>query len=160
MILTQNQRPLQMKVSDISDTDNESQCRKAMKRVYEITLIDHMHWSHVNLWQKITNNQILVHLQIKSPREDVYSTALLNSILLVCEELSRIMNNHATSALHMHSSVSFTVQMRPLKHKNYHLQWKQTFQRLSCRNNELVYNKSDGWWTLTDATEALRQSSS
>lgn len=52
-------------------------------------------------------------------------------------------NNHATSALHMYSCfVSFTVRMRRLMYKKHHLQGKQTFHGLSCRNNELVHNSS------------------
>lgn len=94
-----------------------------MKSVYEMALIDHTHWSHLNLWQKNTNNQILMHLQIKSPHSQqqtvfcstlyahILFSSILYSILLVCEELSRLMNNHATSALHMQTVVSFAFHL-------------------------------------------------
>lgn len=83
-----------------------------MKRVYEITLIDHTHIDH--MWPSDRRSQTIrywcicrlkVHEKKMSILQPFDAHILFNSILLVCEELSRIMNNHATSALHMHSSV-------------------------------------------------------
>lgn len=105
-----------------------------MKSVHEMALIDHTHWSHVNLWQKNTNNQILMHLQIKShihnnrPSSASPYTLIFYSILFYSAGLWRAQPPHEQSCnICMQTVVSFA----------FHLLFAWCIKKIIYRENKL-----------------------
>lgn len=121
-----------------------------MKSVHEMALIDHTHWSHVSRRTQTIRYWCICRLKVTFTTTDRLLQHLIFYSVLFCILFCWFVESSAASwtfVQHLHANscclcVSFTVQMRRLMHKKDHLQRKQTFHGLSCRNNVLVHNNS------------------